>query len=67
MVYPDLRSSKKFCMGEMVVVMGVDPKVEKILDFISSINSDPCSCPVGGAAKDSGTMLRHGQKDAMID
>lgn len=47
--------------------MGVCPKVEKILAFVSSTKSDPGSCLAGGSVKDSGTVFRHSQKDARVD
>lgn len=51
----------------MGLVVDVGPKVEKIPDFSSVTKSDPCSCLGGGAVKDSGTVFRHSQKDALID
>lgn len=48
---------------------GVDvgPKVKKILDFSSSTKIHAAACLVGDAVSDSGTVLRHGQQDAVID
>lgn len=56
MVHANL-SSNNMCVG--MVVVDVSPKMEKTLDFSSGSKSDPCSCLVGGAVKDSGTVFRH--------
>ena len=41
--------------------------LKETLGFISSTNSDPRSCLLGGTAKDAGTVFRHCQQDGTVD
>lgn len=48
-------------------MVDVDPKVEKILNFLSSTNPNPCSCLVSGAAKHSGPACVQTQPERCRD